>query len=638
MSDAQPFADATLLFDPRDCGRAQKLRKHLRRFSLSKAAAGELGLPRRPLRRVALRPLDASTDIAGSPHPIVVCSPHLVRHEPLFQRLDTAHVRSLCPVIIKGDPDAEDGQACFPPTLRHLLQSADLLAIDLRKHGDGWTDGVAKIISRTTETPLGALRDREGENERKRVRRLAVLSGGLVATLIAAAMLSWQAAIAGQAMTASLAGVAGFLHESGRDMLAYARVPGATSLEAVAALTRNQEESDRVAAAFESNGVFAGAAPLVRGYSYVYLAEALRARGEFDAAIAEMEQAVAIIMDDHLDATAMGLGSNLQWRQNVLQLLSQTYQNAGDVQGVERASAMIVGVAQDELARRPHDDVARAIYIQAIAEPILATPPTATTREAAEARMASIRKALQDTPSGSLAGTQFLSAMCVSFTLSTPASYEELGLAIETTVQLVLFDKAVASHDRAWADAQFAAARIAVERLEAVAGERAKPARDQLRLRGRTLAIADGRLEEVEAFLLRSLDARRQTAAAEPHIMINRTIVPSVLASLAHVRVLRHDPRFVMDLDEALAIRRRLLADDSTNLMLKAELGAALTGTANELAAAGHCARARAVRAEGAALLTTVVNAQSRVPAWRQALQTGSQGRPCRPGQWMTTP
>lgn len=634
MSNAEPFADATLLFDPRDRGRAQKLRKHLRRFALSRAAAAELGLPRRPLRRVALSPLDASTDIAGSPHPIVVCSPHLVRHEPLFQRLDTAHVRSLCPVIIKGDPDAEDGHACFPPALRHLLQSADLLAIDLRKHGDGWTDGVAKIISRTTETPLGALRDREGENERRRVRRLAFLSGGLVATLIAAAVLSWQAAIAGQAATASLAGVTYFVQGAGSDMLAYAQVPGATSLEAVAALRRNREEADQVAAAIESNGVFAGATPLLRAFSRVYLGNVLRWRGEYDAAIAEMQQAVAIMMDDHLDATAMGLGSNLQWRQNVLQLLSQTYQNAGDVQGIERASALIVGVAQDELARRPRDDVARAIYIQAIAEPILATPPTAMTREAAEARMASIRKALQDTPSGSLAGTQFLSAMCVSFTLSTPASYEELGLAIETTVQLLLFDIAVASHDRAWADAQFAAARIAVERLEAVAGERAKPARDQLRLRGRTLAIADGRLEDVEASLLRSLDAARQTATTAPHIINNRMTVPLVLASVAHVRVLRHDPRFIVDLDEALAIRRRLLADDSTNLMLKAELGAALTATANELAAAGDCARARAVRAEGAALLTTVVKTQSRVPARRQALQTGAQGRPCWPGQW----
>ena len=638
MSDAEPFADATLLFDPRDRGSAQKLRKHLRRFSLSRAAAVELGFPRWPLRRVALKPLDASTDIAGSPHPIVVCSPHLARHEPSFQRLDAARVRSLCPVIIKGDPGAEDGRACFPPTLRHLLQSADLLAIDLRKHGDGWTDGVAKIISRTTETPLGALRDREGENERKRVRRLAFLSGGLVTTLIAAIALHLQAVIAGQVMTESLVGVVVFLQGGGSDMLAYARVPGATSLEAVAGLRRNREESDRVAAAIETNGVFAGAAPLVRGYSRLYLAEALRQRGEYDAAIAEMEQAVAFMMDEQLDPTDMGLGSYLQWRQNVLYLLSQTYLLAGDVEGVERASGLIVGVAQDELARRPHDDVARAIYIQAIAEPILATPPATTTREAAEARMAPIREALRHTPAGSLAGNLFLYATSVTQMLSTPASYEEFGLAIEASVQLRLLDIAMASSDRDWLDAQIAAAKTAVEGLEAIAGERAKPARDLLRTRGRTLAIADGRLEDVEASLFRLLEATRQTAAAEPHIMINRTNVPAVLASLAHVRVLRHDPRFVMDLDEAIAIRRRLLADDPTNLMLKQELGAALTGTANELAAAGHCDGARAARAEGVALLTEVVDAQSRVPAWRQALQAGAQGRPCRPGQWTTTP
>ena len=114
--------------------------------------------------------------------------------------------------------------------------------------------------------------------------------------------------------------------------------------------------------------------------------------------------------------------------------------------------------------------------------------------------------------------------------------------------------------------------------------------------------------------------------------------VPFVLASVAHVRVLRHDPRFAVDLDESLAIRRRLLADDSTNLMLRATLGAALTGAANELAAAGHCDSARAARVEGVALLTEAVNAQKRVPVWHQALQAGSQGRPCRPGQWTTTP
>lgn len=625
-----------LFFDRRDTCIARKLRRRILAFRLSKRSASELGMPRKPLGGVELRCLDMFGLAIEGPT-IVLCSPNLAngRHSAAFPEVDASKARLMCPVIARGDPTGSR-TSCFPALLTQLMDAHDLFAVDLRPQGEGWRDGVAKIIARSTGAPLGGLRDREVERERHSGRLLATLTGCFIALLVAASTFYWQAVIAGQVMSDSLGAVTYFLHGSASDMVAFARVPGPVSARAIEALERYKTEADQLAVALNRNETYAGLSPFVRASARVYLGNALRFRGEYDAALVQLEQAAQIVAETPINATQLGFHSSLVARQSFLIMQSQTYAIGGDFQAFVGVSRQLAALARDELKEKPDDKPARAILAQAIADEALVPPCTHTTRAAAEARIAPARDAAIALRGDSSSVANFLASTAIDQSLQNAKSFDEIGLAILAGSDLALLDCAVKAGDAVWFRDQFQIADSSVTHLVAMAGARALPSRTRLDRTGLSFRWTSGRpSKEIENNLIRDVTTQRLAARATPDDILVVTGVSARLIDLGQYYVARRDDRYAPAFTEAVQIRRQLLADDPTNASIKFFLGNTLTTFADASARAGECATGRQARQEGVALLAAAAKAQTRSLYTAQALATGSEAKPCLTGSWI---
>jgi hypothetical protein len=90
-------------------------------------------------------------------------------------------------VLVDGEPSD-----AFPTALTE--QQAGLpLATDLRKQGDGWTDGPLKIIASILGLGFGELKDREVARERVRARRNAAIAAVFALLAVFAGISAWRA-------------------------------------------------------------------------------------------------------------------------------------------------------------------------------------------------------------------------------------------------------------------------------------------------------------------------------------------------------------------------------------------------------------------------------------------------------------
>lgn len=135
--------------------------------------------------------------LAHSANLIVICSPaaaasRWVNAEVLaYQRLGRGG-RVFC-LVVAGDPAAPPGDAhdCFCPALR--ASTAEPIAADVRKGGDGKADARLKLIAGLLGIGLDALKQRE---QHRRVQRLAVITALALAVTAGASVLAALAWVA----------------------------------------------------------------------------------------------------------------------------------------------------------------------------------------------------------------------------------------------------------------------------------------------------------------------------------------------------------------------------------------------------------------------------------------------------------
>ena len=122
---------------------------------------------------------------------VVICSPQAaasrwVNEEiRIFQR--SGRATRIYAVLVDGEPaDA------FPPALTEQ-QAGVPLAIDLRKQGDGWTDGPLKVIAGILGLGFGELKDREVSRAQARARRNAAIAAVFALLAVVAGLSAWRA-------------------------------------------------------------------------------------------------------------------------------------------------------------------------------------------------------------------------------------------------------------------------------------------------------------------------------------------------------------------------------------------------------------------------------------------------------------
>jgi tetratricopeptide (TPR) repeat protein len=123
---------------------------------------------------------------------IVLCSPDSAQSKWVNE--EVAYFRSIgrgariFPLIARTD---ETGSILnsFPPALRRE-DGDEAIAADLRKTGDGWQDGVLKIIASVLDVEFDAVRRRALESARRRARVAFALAGGMSLLALVAVMSS----------------------------------------------------------------------------------------------------------------------------------------------------------------------------------------------------------------------------------------------------------------------------------------------------------------------------------------------------------------------------------------------------------------------------------------------------------------
>ncbi len=133
--------------------------------------------------------LEAALD--ASDHLVVICSPYAaasrwVNEEiRIFQR--SGRGNRIHAVLVDGEP-----AAAFPPALSEQ-EGSEPLATDLRKEGDGWTDGPLKVIAGILGLGFGELKDREVARARARARLYAAIAVVFALLAVIAGISAWRA-------------------------------------------------------------------------------------------------------------------------------------------------------------------------------------------------------------------------------------------------------------------------------------------------------------------------------------------------------------------------------------------------------------------------------------------------------------
>jgi WD40 repeat protein len=139
---------------------------------------------------------------------VVVCSPNAaasrwVNEEILtFKRMGRSD--RILAVIIDGEPNASDTPGsdaaleCFPPALRHRIgpggtlteERVEPVAADARPEADGEENARLKVIAGILGVGFGQLKQRDLEAQRRRLQKLAAISGSVALALAALTVLS----------------------------------------------------------------------------------------------------------------------------------------------------------------------------------------------------------------------------------------------------------------------------------------------------------------------------------------------------------------------------------------------------------------------------------------------------------------
>ena len=137
---------------------------------------------------------------------IVICSPAAARSRWANKEVETfkklGRSERIFSLIVDGDPGAVNtDQDCFPPAMRQqydaagVLQpgTAEAMAADARKQGDGRNLARLKIIAGLLDVGLDDLRQRELQ---RKYRRMAILTTGSMIALVITAFLAIAAMVA----------------------------------------------------------------------------------------------------------------------------------------------------------------------------------------------------------------------------------------------------------------------------------------------------------------------------------------------------------------------------------------------------------------------------------------------------------
>ena len=127
----------------------------------------------------------------ASDHLVVICSPYAaasrwVNEEiRIFQR--SGRGNRIHAVLVNGEP-----VTAFPPALSEQ-EGSEPLATDLRKEGDGWTDGPLKVIAGILGLGFGELKDREVARARTRARLYGAVIIVFALLAVIAGISTWRA-------------------------------------------------------------------------------------------------------------------------------------------------------------------------------------------------------------------------------------------------------------------------------------------------------------------------------------------------------------------------------------------------------------------------------------------------------------
>jgi tetratricopeptide (TPR) repeat protein len=129
--------------------------------------------------------------LAASDHLVVICSPNAAKSPWVNREIkafrDLGKATRIHAALTEGEPaDA------FPVALIEAV-SEEPVAADLRKTGDGWTNGPLKLIAGILGIEYGELKDREMARARARTRLYGAIAGLFAVLAVGAGISAWQA-------------------------------------------------------------------------------------------------------------------------------------------------------------------------------------------------------------------------------------------------------------------------------------------------------------------------------------------------------------------------------------------------------------------------------------------------------------
>ncbi|NWG92993.1 MAG: toll/interleukin-1 receptor domain-containing protein, partial [Parvularculaceae bacterium] len=114
---------------------------------------------------------------------VVLCSPDSARSKWVNAEVEhfqkTGRAARIFPLIVRTD-ESRLVVNSYPPALRRA-DGDEAIAADLQEAGDGWHDGVLKILASILDVDYDALRQRALEAARRRARLAYGVAGGMAA-------------------------------------------------------------------------------------------------------------------------------------------------------------------------------------------------------------------------------------------------------------------------------------------------------------------------------------------------------------------------------------------------------------------------------------------------------------------------
>lgn len=191
---------AYISYAPEDEKRAKWLQQKLSHYkiptSIHKSSQGRVPKNVSPIYREqkvvgAVPPeADPRKELIDSRYLIVVCSPDSAKSEvvncEIMQFKELGREDCIIPFIIAGEPDGQNGDECFPPSLRDTgLLGASLNELSVE-------EAFIKIVAGLLGLKFDMLWDREKREQKKQRRRQAIVGGVLAAFLCLSGCFYWD--------------------------------------------------------------------------------------------------------------------------------------------------------------------------------------------------------------------------------------------------------------------------------------------------------------------------------------------------------------------------------------------------------------------------------------------------------------